>query len=241
MVCPACKGPSCAEDLLDLEDDVLDVPQGGRWSVAVRNFALTRARQRAARRAAEKARSVDEAYLAPAKAKAEEVVRLVTQDDRKAIVFCDQAESVPLVVAALEAADVATASFTGAASRAKRDKAIAADWTVLVTTVAAGGVGLNLTASVASRLLRAAARPRRVPPGHRPRPPHRAKKIGRGARRWRWPARTSSSALDLVTKRMNATDDEADQRALKQQRFDGSGGLSAGGARRRRAHGNRAI
>ena len=69
----------------------------------------------------------------------------MTQDDRKAIVFCDQAESVPLVVAALEASDVATASFTGAASRAKRDKAIAADWTVLVTTVAAGGVGLNLT------------------------------------------------------------------------------------------------
>ena len=69
----------------------------------------------------------------------------MTADDRKAIVFCDQAESVPLVVAALEASDVATASFTGAASRAKRDKAIAADWTVLVTTVAAGGVGLNLT------------------------------------------------------------------------------------------------
>ena len=64
VVCPACKGRFCAEDLLDLEDDVLDVPQGGRWSVAVRNFALTRARQRAAGGAAGKAAVVDEAYLA---------------------------------------------------------------------------------------------------------------------------------------------------------------------------------
>ena len=36
-------------------------------------------------------------------------------------VFCDQAESVPLVVAALEASDVAAASFTGAASRRERE------------------------------------------------------------------------------------------------------------------------
>ena len=218
VVCPACKGRFAAEDLLDLEDDVLDVPQGGRWSVAVRNFALTRARQRAARRAAEKAATVDEAYLAPAKAKAEEVVRLVTQDDRKAIVFCDQAESVPLVVAALEAADVATASFTGAASRAKRDKAIAGDWTVLVTTVAAGGVGLNLTQ--ASRavffepLLDLAAFRQAIGRVHRI-----GQKRSVAVHVLAVAGTHEHIALDLVTKRMNATDDESDQRALKQQRL----------------------
>jgi hypothetical protein len=218
VVCPACKGRFCAEDLLDLEDDVLDVPQGGRWSVAVRNFALTRARQRAARRAAEKAATVDEAYLAPAKAKADEVVRLVTQDDRKAIVFCDQAESVPLVVAALEASDVATASFTGAASRAKRDKAIAGDWTVLVTTVAAGGVGLNLTQ--ASRavffepLLDLAAFRQAIGRVHRI-----GQKRSVAVHVLAVAGTHEHIALDLVTKRMNATDDESDQRALKQQRL----------------------
>jgi len=218
VVCPACKGRFCAEDLLDLEDDVLDVPQGGRWSVAVRNFALTRARQRAARRAAEKAAVVDEAYLAPAKAKAEEVVRLVTQDDRKAIVFCDQAESVPLVVAALEASEIATASFTGAASRAKRDKAIASDWTVLVTTVAAGGVGLNLTQ--ASRavffepLLDLAAFRQAIGRVHRI-----GQKRSVAVHVLAVAGTHEHIALDLVTKRMNAADDESDQRTLKQQRL----------------------
>ena len=161
---------------------------------------------------------MDEAYLAPAKTKAEEVVRLVTQDDRKAIVFCDQEESVPLVVAALEAADVATASFTGAASRAKRDKAIAADWTVLVTTVAAGGVGLNLTQ--ASRavffepLLDLAAFRQAIGRVHRI-----GQKRSVAVHVLAVAGTHEHIALDLVTKRMNATDDEADQRALKQQRL----------------------
>ena len=216
VVCPACKCRFAAEDVLDLEADVLDVPQqGGRWSSAVRNFALTRARSRTARRAAAKAAVIDEAYLAPARAKAEECARLVTQDDRKAIVFCDQAESVPIVVAALEATGVAAASFTGAASRVKRDQAIAGEWDALVTTVAAGGVGLNLTQ--ASRavffepLLDIAAFRQAIGRVHRigqkrPVAVHVLAVAGTH----------EHIALDLVTKRMNVTDDEADQRVLKQ-------------------------
>ena len=89
---------------------------------------------------------------------------------------------------------------------------------MLVTTVAAGGVGLNLTQ--ASRavffepLLDLAAFRQAIGRVHRI-----GQKRSVAVHVLAVAGTHEHIALDLVTKRMNATDDEADQRALKQQRL----------------------
>ena len=89
---------------------------------------------------------------------------------------------------------------------------------MLVTTVAAGGVGLNLTQ--ASRavffepLLDLAAFRQAIGRVHRI-----GQKRSVAVHVLAVAGTHEHIALDLVTKRMNATDDESDQRALKQQRL----------------------
>ncbi|KAJ8601930.1 hypothetical protein CTAYLR_004434 [Chrysophaeum taylorii] len=160
--CPGCGVRMAAEDILDLRDEVVDAQNDWR-AKGPRDFVVAHVRRARALSSSggggggeffettRMMRSPDTSIAEAKVRKVEELVRGAIDAGERCVVFCKRPVSVNLVAKALQAGGILVASFTAFSDRRNRERAVASlqggAISVLVTTLVAGGIGLNMTAA----------------------------------------------------------------------------------------------